>query len=313
MLRLAKIMASKTTTKQGVQNFNTTKGTPKMKWYMQQDWATLKDEFFTEIDEHGVLLYRTAWNFCIKQTKGDPRLTTSPARWMWEAIGPRPTPSTGTKRLGVPWLGDWQKERAERALQKTEDRLKLLEHKYEETEQLRDSLKQVAPFAMKALKRFDQFADELDRLYAGLQPTGSVPTPAERLLIKHYLEMHGKVSHLQRQAMEQWFMAHGLHPESADSWLQLVMVSMAQEASSKGVTYAAGQLSTNSNSDTMSPAGELGDEDTLKWIVAAARMTHNKCEDFDLELPKAVIVPGDPNDIEDVDTSKKKKTRGDVQ
>src|SRR5439155_24616446 len=88
------------------QDFNCKRSGWTWEFYKNKNWAVLWDEFLTANRNNGHLQHKTAWQFCREQTtvRKDRVL-------MFEMIGPKPILEPG-QRLRGPWLGDWQRLRA---------------------------------------------------------------------------------------------------------------------------------------------------------------------------------------------------------
>jgi hypothetical protein len=262
-------------------------------------WDEWKDEFMSQIDANGKYTYRTAYSFAKAKAKDE---------WekgiIYEAIGPTPKPAGNGSRvyMAVSWLGDWLKERDERFWSMSEEKLAKLQNSFDENQQVRASLGKIAPSAFKMIMRLEAVAESADRFMNGMLLMPGLDTKDNRQRAKMYLDIMERVIMMQRSAMEQYCMAHGLHPKMSDPWTHMAMVSLAREAGTVGLELQAGTIDVKQGktngaaigaSDVPAEMNVLAGH--LKWIAAATTMTAKKAANFGLPLPD--VLGEDNNDL----------------
>ena len=144
------------------QDFNCKRSGWTWHFYKSRNWAVLWDEFLTANRNNGHQKYKTAWQFCREKTKGQKE-----RELMFEMIGPRPILEP-SQRLRAPWLGDWQKLRANTFSNLSDPALLLsVKRVIKERANQLDALRALAPLSVRWMQRAERLAAKVVEAFAG--------------------------------------------------------------------------------------------------------------------------------------------------
>ena len=117
------------------------------------------EEFKSALDESGMLKYRTVRQFALAKTKNRRQ-----RELICEMIGPR----ADSKRLRVPWQGDWEERRMGiHAGLPLPQEIKVLAQTFSDKIAAVDAVRSAAPFVIAELSRYKGMSDDIDKAFAG--------------------------------------------------------------------------------------------------------------------------------------------------
>lgn len=222
------------------QNYVQTKGRhlePAYKFYQSIRWDEWWDEFATAIGSTGRLKYQTAWSFAKEKGKK----VQKHKEWIYAMIGPKQENSNG-----IPWLGDWQKRRANCfwALDDPE-KIKGIKQAFKERRDALDAALAIAPLSVQQIQRWLRLAEKIDDAFGGepFLKELSANHPKNEARFKAYMMMHKAASAQLERASKMWLMAHGLNPSNTDQWAQMAILASGAAAGAAGMAAFAGARS----------------------------------------------------------------------
>lgn len=191
-------------------------------WYKHQPWDEWWDEFNTAIDEHARPRYRTAWQFCCAKTE-DPWQR----RLLWEMIGPdRPA----AKALRAPWLGDWQKRRANGYWALEPDKVRTIQAALKERQDAIESARALAPLVAMRLQRWHRLQELIDTAFGGQPYLENLPVNNDqnRERIREYIRLQRTIDKQIDQLCKVWWQTHGMPPaHDGQAWVNMLSLLAA--------------------------------------------------------------------------------------
>jgi hypothetical protein len=218
------------------QDFNCKRSGWTWQFYKSRNWAVLWDEFLTANRNNGHLKHRTAWQFCREKTKSQKE-----CELMFEMIGPRPILEPG-QRLRAPWLGDWQRLRANTFSNLSDPALLLsVKRAIKERANQLDALRALAPLSVRWMQRAERLAGKVQEAFAG-EPFSQKWPPDHPKNIKRcrlYISLLKEAYHLHIKACEAWMRAHGINPDDPSQWAMTTQTDVPVKAMAPGYQVAA--------------------------------------------------------------------------
>jgi hypothetical protein len=156
---------------------------------------------------NGALKYRTAWAFCKAKGKNNWE-----RELILEIIGSKPDAVHGRNRnkRRAPWLGDWQKRRANGFWAfDDEAKMRSINQMIKERTNAQEAARALAPLTAKQIARWGRLAEKIDEALAG-EPflrNEALTSPRNRLRFKIYVRMHKQVFEQEIIAWECWMTA----------------------------------------------------------------------------------------------------------
>ncbi len=168
---------------------------------------------FCAIDD-GHYVYSTPWSFA--QAKG---ANDEQKRWVYWMVGPKPQPphylSEEAKKQWkspVPWLGDWQQQRAAVLWPNAPQRIQALERLLKERTDAIEVAKSVAHIPFSWLKKFEVLAQQLDDYFVGNVFDPNLPLAAVEQRAKVYLPLAKQLHELSDKALMRYLECNGFRP-----------------------------------------------------------------------------------------------------
>src|SRR5206468_4333228 len=144
---------------------------------------------------------------------------------MFEMIGPRPILEP-SQRLRAPWLGDWQKLRANTFSNLSDPALLLsVKRAIKERANQLDALRALAPLSVRWMQRAERLAGKVQEAFAG-EPFSQRWAPDHPKNIKRcrlYISLLKEAYNLHIKACEAWMQSHGMSPDDTSQWATMAM------------------------------------------------------------------------------------------
>lgn len=243
-------------------------------FYKLVRWDEWWDEFATATLSNGRLKYKTAWSFA--KAKGGK--STQKRELIYEMIGP--SPENPKDKWRVPWLGDWQKRRAN-CFWALDDPAKVngIKRALKERQDALDAALAIAPLSVQQLQRWVRLTEKIDEAFNGepFLKQYSANHPQNVARFRAYMSMQKAAARQLEAASRLWLMAHGLNPSEPDKWLATAALA-AGAGAAVGVRIGMG-AGQPPNTISASPT----ESDLL-----LARSMRAKAQLFDLRLPEVI-------------------------
>ena len=244
-----------------------------MDFYKSVRWDEWWDEFCTATLPNGRLKYKTAWSFAKAKVKKE-----SQRQLIYEMIGP--APETPKEHWRVPWLGDWQKRRAN-GFWALDDPAKVagIKKALKERQDALEAALAIAPLSVQQIQRWIRLTEKIDEAFNGepFLKEFSANHPKNEARFKAYMQMHTAAARQLRAASEMYLSLHGLNPSEPDKWL-----ATAALAAGAGAYMGA---KAGSNQLPISPlAGNLPSPSDIQL----ARAMRDKAQLYGTPLPDVI-------------------------
>lgn len=249
-------------------------------------WAEWWDDFNSSVDpKTGKTKYRTAYQFAQAKANGAEQ-----RKWIMEMIGPRPDlDDTGLKKLRLPWLGDWEKVRAN-GFWAFEDpsKTKAIAQAVKERQDQKLAVLALAPLCYQQISRAVRAHQKVDEIFGGQLYMDSLsPTDPKNLRrMKAYVNAHSLVDKkLLAPWLQRYFEIHGFDPNWAGhQWANMAGMAgqVGAAAALTGVAAAGGAL------EDQPPAAQLTglpEGITVQDVVMASIMNSHR-EMYGTEIPE---------------------------
>lgn len=252
-------------------------------FYKAHDWQRWWEEFCTETVESGALKYPTIFAFARAKTKDKDERNL-----MLKMIGPKPI---GKKLIKFPWLGDWEKRRANSWIVDDQDKYKTIDAALSERKDKLDAMHALTPTIGTTIKMYMKMAMDVNKAFAGqiFTPKYPIQHPVNKIRMSRFLRAQERIQKLLQNAWHEWFLAYGVDPAQMQQFVAHGMALAGQIGAAGALTgVAAAQVGA------VTPSGQpiyLPAEITPTDIMLA-QTVRDKARLFDMDtIVDGEVVP----------------------
>jgi len=240
-------------------------------------WNKWWQEFNIAKEKNGNFSYSTAWAFA--RAKGK---TKQEQEWIYYCIGPKPLDrkllSSGKrKKKQLPYLGDWQLQRAKTYFYDNESVDKMRQVVAKSLDGM-EAGRGSATVILDLIAKWVKYDDKIDEAFHFTPVSPLVSDAQKEKMVDRFLKLKNKTRHSIQELVTQYLQCHGINHDGLNDLGALVMAVSQSAAKGALAGVATGAAAANAGKMVDSPAAAL-----------IARAIDEKSRIFSMQLPSVLV------------------------